>query len=68
MPEKPRPSERWKEAVARPYEPSRPDLTAGIEGHAALRIAHALEYIAAQLGQISAKLDVIAKGSEKKSD
>jgi hypothetical protein len=48
--------ERWEHKVSHPYEP---DLTTG--GDPAVRIANAMEYIAAQLGQINAKLDRVLK-------
>lgn len=41
-----------------PFRPAHAGVTTGMD--AQLRIAHALEYIAAQLGQINQKLDVIA--------
>jgi hypothetical protein len=49
--------ERFAQSVSEPYSPSRTDTGSGIEVDATLRIAHALEYIAAQLGQINSKID-----------
>ena len=49
--------ERFAQSVSEPYSPSRPSTGSGPETDAALRIAHALEYIAAQLGQINSKFD-----------
>ena len=43
-------NQRWDRTVSNPYQPV-PTADSG------LRIAHALEYIAAQLGAINAKLD-----------
>jgi len=41
---------RWEHMTSAPYTPVN-------TADSALRIAHALEYIAAQVGQINAKLD-----------
>jgi len=49
--------ERFAQTVSEPYSPSHPATGTGPETDAALRIAHALEYIAAQLGQINSKFD-----------
>lgn len=49
--------ERFEQSVSEPYSPSRPSTGSGPETDATLRIAHALEYIAAQLGQINSKFD-----------
>lgn len=42
--------DRWAHMTSTPYQPVH-------VADAGLRIAHAMEYIAAQLGQINAKLD-----------
>ncbi len=49
--------ECFAQSVSEPYSPSRPATGSGPEVDATLRIAHALEYIAAQLGQINSKID-----------
>lgn len=49
--------ERFAQRVNDPYSPSRAAASNGIETDPALRIADALEYIAAQLGQINSKMD-----------
>ncbi len=50
--------ERYEQSVNEPFCPPRSVTThSGIETDPALRIAHALEYIAAQLGQINLKID-----------
>ena len=49
--------ERFAQTVSEPYSPSHPATGSGLEADATLRIAHALEYIAAQLGQINLKFD-----------
>jgi hypothetical protein len=51
-------AEELRTALAGRFEPLRP--TTG-EHDAQLRIAHALEYIATQIGEISHKLDRIAR-------
>jgi hypothetical protein len=50
------PTERelWEKMVSSPFEPAA-GSGAGIDVDAQLRIAHALEYIAAQIGQIRSK-------------
>ena len=50
-------AERLRAALAGRFEPLRP--TTG-EHDAELRIAHALEYIAVQIGEINHKLDRLA--------
>ena len=50
-------AERLRAALAGRFEPLRP--TTG-EHDAELRIAHALEYIAIQIGEINRKLDRLA--------
>jgi hypothetical protein len=49
--------ERFAQTVSELCSPSHPAAGSGPETDAALRIAHALEYIAAQLGQINSKFD-----------
>jgi hypothetical protein len=50
--------ERYEQSVNEPFCPPRSVSThSGLESDPALRIAHALEYIAAQLGQINLKID-----------
>lgn len=53
--------ERFAQSVNEPFCPPRA-VTAhtGLETDPALRIAHALEYIAAQLGQINSKIKTVA--------
>lgn len=51
--------ERWDRVASEPYSPVQ-GAGANLQDNAAVRIAHALEYIAAQLGQINAKLSIIA--------
>jgi hypothetical protein len=46
----------WEERAHRPFEPLFTASGKGIDTDAALRMAHAFEYIAAQLGQINRKL------------
>ncbi len=48
--------ERFAQSVNEPYSPPRAAASSGIETDPGLRIAHALEYIAAQLGEINAKI------------
>jgi hypothetical protein len=57
--------ERFAQSVSEPYSPSRPEAGGGIEVDAALRIAHALEYIAAQLGQINSKIDKLTGKTDR---
>lgn len=52
--------ESFAQTVSEPYSPSRPVTGSGPEVDAALRMAHALEYIAAQLGQINSKFDKLS--------
>jgi len=53
--------ERWEYTVSQPYQP---DLNATTTADPAVRMANAMEYMAAQLGQISAKLDRLLPKSE----
>jgi hypothetical protein len=53
--------ECFAQSVSEPYSPSRPLTGGGLEADATLRIAHALEYIAAQLGQINSKFDKLTQ-------
>jgi len=46
----------WEERAHRPFEPLFAASGKGVDTDAALRMAHAFEYIAAQLGQINRKL------------
>lgn len=48
---------RWEHMTNNPYQP----VNVADSG---LRVAHALEYIAAQLGQINAKLDRVIPKSD----
>jgi hypothetical protein len=49
----------WEDRVQKPFEPL---LTGqGIDTDAALRMVHAFEYIAAQLGQINRKLTTLTR-------
>jgi hypothetical protein len=54
-------SKRFQTRANAPFEPLLQTTGQGIDLDASLRIAHALEYIAAQLGQINEKLDHIGK-------
>ena len=47
------PRKRWEDRAHKPFEPIFASLGKGIDTSAALRMAHAFEYIAAQLGQIN---------------
>jgi hypothetical protein len=50
--------ERYEQSVNEPFRPPNSVATrSGLESDPALRIAHALEYIAAQVGQINAKIE-----------
>jgi hypothetical protein len=51
---------RWEHTVAHPFVPA----SASQGGNEGVRIANALEYIAAQLGRISAALEKIDQRSE----
>ena len=50
--------ERWEHMSSNPFQP---DMTINESGQ---RIANAMEYIAAQLGQINAKLERLLPKSE----
>jgi len=52
---------RWQERVQTPYEPVLSSTGKGIEVDAMLRAAHALEYIAGQLGRINHNLDKLVR-------
>jgi hypothetical protein len=52
-------AERFAHQASQPFQPLQPK-TMSLDT-TALRIAHALEYIAAQLGQVNAKLDKLMK-------
>ena len=57
--------EGWDRRKSEPYVPaSVAAAKTGIAPTAENRVAHALEYIAAQLGEINAKLSVIADGKK----
>ena len=47
---------RWADQARKPFEPVIAASGKGIDTDAALRMAHAFEYIAAQLGEINRKL------------
>ena len=49
---------RFAARTSQPYQPTMPS-TGNLQTDHVVRIAHALEYIAAQLGQINSKLDAI---------
>jgi hypothetical protein len=53
-------AERFARDANLPFQPGYPK-TGNPDTDAALRIAHALEYIAAQLGQVNAKLDKLMR-------
>jgi hypothetical protein len=48
--------ERWKHLIDKPFQPFHDPRVSVVADAAALRSAHALEYIAAQLGQINERL------------
>jgi hypothetical protein len=52
---------RWEDRVRKPFEPIFTLSGKGIDTDAALRMAHAFEYIAAQLGEINRKLTKLAR-------
>jgi hypothetical protein len=55
--------ERFTARASQPFQPEPPSASGtGLDVDATLRMAHALEYIAAQLGQINAKLDALVSG------
>ncbi len=56
--------EQWNEAVIKPFERLDP-ITQAVTGES--RAVHALEYIAAQLGQLNAKLDRLLSQKESAS-
>ena len=47
---------RWEDRIGKPFEPIFTASGKGVDTDAALRMAHAFEYIAAQLGEINRKL------------
>lgn len=51
--------ERWNARKAEPYVPIGVANQSGVTPTTDARVAHALEYIAAQLGDINAKLSAI---------
>jgi hypothetical protein len=51
----------WEDRVQKPFEPLLTSSGKGIDTDAALRMAHAFEYIAAQLGQINRKLTKLTR-------
>jgi hypothetical protein len=51
----------WEDRVRRPFEPLFTPSGKGIDTDAALRMAHAFEYIAAQLGEINRKLSKLTR-------
>jgi hypothetical protein len=51
----------WEDQVQKPFEPLLTSSGKGIDTDAALRMAHAFEYIAAQLGQINRKLTKLVR-------
>jgi hypothetical protein len=52
---------RWEDRAHRPFEPLFTSSGKGIDTDAALRMAHAFEYIAAQLGEINRKLSRLTR-------
>ncbi len=52
--------ERFAQSVDEPYSPANA-AGVGLETDVTLRIAHALEYIAAQFGQINLKIDELTR-------
>lgn len=56
--------ERWNARKSEPYVPAGVATQAGTMPGPDVRVAHALEYIAAQLGEINAKLTVIANATK----
>ena len=53
-------AERFARDARLPFQPVHPK-TSNPDTDAALRIAHALEYIAGQLGHLNAKIDKLVK-------
>ena len=51
----------WEERMHKPFEPIFTPSGKGIDTDASLRMAHAFEYIAAQLGQINRKLTKLTR-------
>ena len=52
---------RWEDRAHKPFEPIFAPSSKGIDTDAALRMAHAFEYIAAQLGEINRKLTKLTR-------
>ena len=52
---------RWGDQTRKPFEPIVAASGKGIDTDAALRMAHAFEYIAAQLGEVNRKLTKLAR-------
>jgi hypothetical protein len=59
--------ERWQHMANQPFKPSS-QAANHAELQAALRVAHALEYIAAQLGMLNAKIDKLTGELAKQRD
>jgi hypothetical protein len=51
----------WKDRADKPFEPLLTPSGKGVDTDAALRMAHAFEYIAAQLGEINRKLNRLTR-------
>jgi hypothetical protein len=51
----------WEDQAQKPFEPIFTSSGKGIDTDASLRMAHAFEYIAAQLGQINRKLTKLTR-------
>jgi hypothetical protein len=51
----------WNDRADKPFEPLLTPSGKGIDTDAALRMTHAFEYIAAQLGQINRKLSRLTR-------
>ena len=51
----------WEDRVQKPFELILTSSNKGIDTDASLRMAHAFEYIVAQLGQINCKLTKLTR-------
>lgn len=53
--------EFWEDRARKPFEPIFTSSGRGIDTDASLRMAHAFEYMAAQLGEINRKLTKLTR-------
>lgn len=58
-------SDRFTNRTSQPFRPLDPRAGGNLEMNTSLRTAHALEYIAVQMGEINAKLTVIVSKLEE---